>query len=420
MNCDASKGRVLSYCAARDDKIPSPRQLEFEHCKGLSPVATELVFWACVLLVIYVYAGYPLVLVILSRFSRAREEPPSTVLPNVTLIVSAFNEQDCIAAKLDNTLALDYPRDRLEVIVVSDASDDGTDDIARGYSMQGVRLVRMPDRGGKTLGLNAGVAAASGEVIVFSDANALYRPDAIRRLVAPFASPEIGAVIGESTYVEANTESGRSESLYWRYETWIKALESRGGSVVGGDGAIYSVRRSLYKPMVAGALSDFVNPLQVVKAGYRCIYEPRALSYEEAAEDFGREYRRKVRIVNRAWRALWSMREMLNPLARGGFAWKLWSHKVLRWCVPGFLLAIFLLNLALIGRHPFYWLVLAAQIVFYALAVGGFLLRDRDHQPVALRIPFYFCVVNVAAGVGLFQVLGGRSYTVWQTSRAQT
>jgi hypothetical protein len=172
--------------------------------------------------------------------------------------------------------------------------------------------------------------------------------------------------------------------------------------------------------MAAGALSDFVNPLQVVQAGYRCIYEPRALSYEEAAEDFGREYRRKVRIVNRAWRALWSMRGMLNPFARGAFAWKLWSHKVLRWCVPAFLIAILVLNLALLDRHPFYWLALVTQALFYSLAAGGFLLRRRDHQPPALRIPFYFCVVNVAAAVGLFQVLGGTSYTVWQTSRAPT
>src|SRR5690606_36623768 len=151
----------------------------------------------------------------------------------------------------ENTLALDYPRDRLEVLVVSDASNDGTDEIVQRYAARGVRLLRMPQRGGKTLGLNAAVAQVSGEIVVFSDANALYRSDALLRLTAPFADPRVGAVIGESTYLESASESARSESLYWRYETWIKELESRTGSVVGGDGAIYAVRRTLYEPMAA-------------------------------------------------------------------------------------------------------------------------------------------------------------------------
>lgn len=378
----------------------------------------ELLFWGSVALVLYVYAGYPLLLALFRPKGAAERAGDTADLPAVTMIVSAYNEADCIAAKLDNTLSLDYPRERLEVIVVSDASDDGTDDVVRGYEQAGVRLLRMPQRGGKTLGLNAGVAASSGEIIVFSDANALYRPDAIRRLVAPFESPEVGAVIGESTYVEASSGSAQSESLYWRYETWIKALESASGSVVGGDGAIYAVRRALYRPMAAHALSDFVNPLQVVQSGYRCLYEPRALSYEEAAEDFSREYRRKVRIVNRAWRALWSMRGMLNPLAYGSFALKLWSHKVLRWCVPAFLVLIAGSNLLLLGSHPIYTLTLAGQLAFYACAAAGFRLRGSERQPAAFRIPFYFCVVNVAAAVALLQLAGGKSYTVWNPSRA--
>ncbi len=383
-------------------------------------MVVEVVFWAFVAAIVYVYAGYPLLLALAvsrrPRSSVADALPGAS--PRVTLLISAFNEADCIAGKLDNTLALDYPRDFLEIIVISDASDDGTDEIVRGFASHGIRLLRMPERGGKTLGLNAGVAAARGEIIVFSDANALYRRDAIKRLTAPFAAAEVGAVIGESTYVEPDSESGRSESLYWRYETWIKALESRGGSVVGGDGAIYAVRRNLYEPMWAGALSDFVNPLQVVRAGYRCVYEPLALSYEEAAADYRREYRRKVRIVNRAWRALWAMREMLNPFRYGTFAVKLWSHKVFRWWVPAAPLVVLPANLWLLDRHPIYWVTLALQLAFYALALGGYLVRSWDRQPVFLRIPFYFCLVNVAAGVGLLQAMGGKSYTTWTTSRA--
>ena len=207
----------------------------------------------------------------------------------------------------------------------------------------------MPERGGKTLGLNAAVAAATGEIVVFSDANAMYGRDVIRKLVRNFADPAVGAVVGESTYVDPEVESERSEGLYWRYETAIKRLESEVGSVVGGDGAIYAVRRALYEPMRADALSDFVNPLQVVRGGHRCVYEPAARSYERAADDFGKEFRRKVRIVNRAWRALWRLRGLLNPLRHGLFAWQLLSHKLLRWLVPVQLAALLAVNVAIAG-----------------------------------------------------------------------
>lgn len=380
----------------------------------------EIAFWSLVAVYAFVYAGYPVLLWVHAALRPSRTDGErQESLPRVTLLISAYNEAGCIGAKLDNTLALDYPRDLLEVIVISDASDDGTDEIVRTYESAGVKLLRMPQRGGKTLGLNAAVAVATGDIIVFSDANALYRPDAIRWLVAPFSDPQVGAVIGESTYVESATASGQSESLYWRYETWIKALESRHGSVVGGDGAIYATRRSLYEPMPADALSDFVNPLQIVRAGFRCVYEPRALSYEETAESFRKEYRRKVRIVNRAWRALWSMREMLNPFRYGTFALKLWSHKVLRWWAGPAALAILVMNVMLVNLGQVYRVALAAQVVFYALAATGWLLHGRERQPFFFRVPYYFCLVNAAAAIGLVEAFGGRVYTTWSTARGQ-
>ena len=377
----------------------------------------EILFWILVATIVYVYAGYPLVLAVLSRVARPRG-PVGEGTPDatVTIVISAFNEADCIAAKLDNTLQLDYPADLLDVLVVSDASDDGTDDIVRGYEDRGVRLLRMEERGGKTLGLNAAVAASNSDIVVFSDANAMYRQDAVRHLVANFADTAIGAVIGESTYTPPETDSGRSESAYWDYEVWIKSMESRLGSVVGGDGAIYAVRRALYTPMRADALSDFVNPLQVVRAGYRCVYEPAAISYEEAAEDFRKEYRRKVRIVNRAWRAMLSLREMLNPFRFGWFSIKLWSHKVLRWWVPAFMLGAFLTNLALVGSGGIYLLALVVQIAFYGVALMGYVNRGHE-QAVWMRIPYFFCLVNFAAAVGIVEATFGKSYTTWTTAR---
>ena len=226
----------------------------------------ELIFWLCAALVVYVYVGYPLLLKLVHLLAGRTPAHEPTREPTLTLVISAFNEEASIREKLDNTLQLDYPSERLQVLVVSDASDDRTDDIVREYEGRGVGLVRMTERGGKTVGLNAALREASGEVVVFSDANAMYRRDALRRLAAPFADPAVGAVVGESTYHDSETASEASESLYWKYETAIKRLESETGSVVGGDGAIYAIRRSLYVPMRADALSDFVNPLQIVKA----------------------------------------------------------------------------------------------------------------------------------------------------------
>ena len=377
----------------------------------------EVVFWTLVILIGYVYFGYPALLYVLARGASDEPNYGQSELPHVTLLISAFNEEDCIAEKLENSLLLDYPKGLLEIVVISDASNDRTDDIVRGYADRGVKLLRMEERGGKTLGLNAGVNTARGEVIIFSDANAMYRQDAVRSLVAPYADENIGAVIGESTYIEPEDDSGRSESLYWRYETAIKRYESELGSVVGGDGAIYSVRKELFRPMSADALSDFVNPMQVVEQGKRCVYEPRAVSVEEVAGSFEKEFKRKVRIVNRAWRALWRLRNMLNPIRYGAFSLKLWSHKVLRWLVPFMLVVVFALNLTLVAQGPVYLASLITQVIFYGLATIGFLNRGRAEQPALLHIPCYFCLVNFACAMGLIEGISGKSYVTWATAR---
>ena len=377
----------------------------------------EVIFWLLAAVVVYVYAGYPLLLVVLSGLGARRPVRKADTEPSVTLIVSAFNEASVIADKIRNSLALDYPREKIEIVVISDASDDGTDEIVGQFAAQGVRLLRMNDRGGKTLGLNAGVRSAKGEIVVFSDANAMYLPDAIRKMARNFADPEVGAVVGESTYADAEGGAQKSESLYWKYETGIKRLETQIGSTVGGDGAIYAIRRSLYRDMRADALSDFVNPMQIVQAGYRCIYEPEAQSIEEAAEGFEKEFRRKVRIVNRAWRAMWSMTSLLNPLRYGFFSFELVSHKVLRWLVPLFLVALLLVNAALLDSGWIYSLALAAQVAFYLLALAGYAARRSSRMPALLSIPYYFCLVNVASARGILDAFRGKTYTTWTTVR---
>lgn len=349
-------------------------------------------FWVLAGLIVYIYAGYPLSLALLRRVRGTRSVAVADIEPPVTLIISAFNEEAVIEEKIRNSLALDYPKDRLQIIVVSDASDDRTDAIVLSFAEQGVELLRMPQRSGKTLGLNAAVERAYGEVIVFSDANALYEPQALRALVRNFADPTVGAAVGESRYFTGEQASQRSEGSYWRYETWIKRMESAIGSVVGGDGAIYAIRKNLYKPMEVDALSDFVNPLQIVLAGYRCVYEPAAVSWEHAGTSFRAEFRRKVRIVNRALRALWRMRALLNPFRYGLFAVELLSHKALRWLVPLFLLGMLGVNAALLGSGIIYDIAFIAQVACYLAACAGCILDGKTELPSVFSIPYYFCL----------------------------
>lgn len=377
----------------------------------------EIVFWALAALIAYIYFGYPLLLLIWSR-SRLKQVSIDDSEPAITLLISAYNEEDIISTKLENSLNLDYPTDRLEILVVSDASDDSTDEIVESYAARGVTLLRMGERGGKTLGLNAGVKAAAGEVIVFSDANAMYEADALRKLVRNFADEEVGAVVGESTYERSENDADRSESAYWRYETAIKRLETRVGSVVGGDGAIYATRKALYDPMPADAISDFTNPLQIVAKGHRCVYDPDAISIESTAGSFYREFRRKVRIVNRAWRATMSMKSILNPWRYGIFSWQLLSHKVLRWLVPFLLAAALVANVFLAFEQSFYIVTLVLQLAFYALAIAGAFLGSDD-LPAVLYIPFYFCMVNMASAHGVIEAYLGRTYTTWTPTRTE-
>jgi cellulose synthase/poly-beta-1,6-N-acetylglucosamine synthase-like glycosyltransferase len=378
----------------------------------------QVLFWTSLAVVCYVYFGYPALLLILNKATGGRPVSSGQTTPSVTLIISAFNEERVLTEKLRNSLALDYPPDRLEILVVSDASDDRTDEIAENFVSENVRLLRMTERSGKTVGLNAAVPVANGEILVFSDANAMYRRDAVRALVRNFADASVGAVVGESTYSKGSGSAEESESLYWRYETAIKKLESALGSVVGGDGAIYAIRKQHYRPMKPDALSDFVNPCQIVQLGYRCVYAPDAICVEEAAGSFQKEFARKVRIVNRAWRATMSMKTLMNPIRHGFFSLQLVSHKVLRWLVPLFLFTAFVANGMLIEQHAAYAFLFGLQVLFYGAALAGMALRHRQAMPKILLVPYYFCLVNAASARGILQAYRGETYTTWSTARS--
>jgi len=376
-------------------------------------------FTICVTLILWVYAGYPFFLLLVTRLTKGQPVRRNAITPPVTLIISAYNEGRVIRRKLENSLALDYPRDRLEIMVVSDGSDDDTDGIVKEYASRGVRLLRMRERGGKTVGLNAAVPQARGEIVIFSDANALYHRLAVRNLVRNFADPEVGCVTGESRYeIEENAaDSTASENLYWRYELALKKMETKIGSLVGGDGAIYAIRQSLFRSMRPEDLSDFVNPLQIVAQGYRNVYEPEAFSFEGGAESFEKEFRRKVRIVNRAWRGLWRVKQVLNPLRFGFYTVQVVSHKLLRWMIPVFMAGAFCANLFLLSYGKLHQTMFALQIAFYVLAIIGRLQSHRTSISKLFYVPYYFCLVNYASLLGIISNYRGQKFAVWNTAR---
>jgi len=378
-----------------------------------------LFFTLCIALILWVYIGYPLFLLMLTRLTKGEPVQRDPITPPATLIISAYNEGEIIRAKIENSLALDYPRELLEVIVVSDCSDDATDAIVREYAGRGVRLLRMGKRGGKTVGLNAAVLQAKGEVVIFSDANAMYHRLAVRRLVRNFADPTVGCVTGESRYkVDENAaDSTVSENLYWRYELALKKMETKTGSLVGGDGAIYAIRKALFRPMRPEDLSDFVNPLQIVAQGYRNVYESEAFSFERGAESFEKEFRRKVRIVNRAWRGLWRVRQVLNPFRFGFYTIQVISHKLLRWLIPVFMAGAFVANSFLLNFGQLHQIIFALQITFYVLALIGRLQSRRPAISKLFYVPYYFCLVNYAALLGIIGNYRGQKFAVWNTVR---
>lgn len=321
----------------------------------------------CFLVPAYVYLGYPLLLGVLSSLKRSETVALQTdsELPSVTLIISCFNEADVIEDKLRNALELDYPRDRLSVMVVSDGSTDGTDEIVKRFADESVKLIRQEGRLGKTMGLNLAMESVVSDITVFSDANAMYAPDAVRQLVRHFQKCDVGYVVGAALYTDGDAgASAQNEGVYWRYELAIKTMESQLSSVVGGDGAIYAIRSALWRPLDQKDINDFVNPLQIILQGYRGVFEPQAKCFEETAGEFNKEIARKERIVNRSIRGLFRVRGVMNPFRTGLFSLMVISHKLLRWLIPLFLAFGGFGSLVL----SFYGLV-----VFKIIALGGVL-----------------------------------------------
>ncbi len=375
------------------------------------------IFWINVMLVLYVYMGYPVVACMLGKVIKRRvnSADPSSYLPSVTVIIPAFNEASVIVETVTNKLQCQYPHEKINIIVVSDESEDGTDDLVRGIDDDRITLIRQIPRAGKTSALNLAMKQATGEIIVYSDANSLYAEDALQYLVAPFADPEVGYVTGRMVYKAPDGSlSGVGCSSYMSYENKLRSCETALGSIVGVDGGIDATRRSIYHPMQPDQLPDFVQPLQVRQQGLRVVYEERALLYEDALAEVEDEFRMRVRVSLRAFHAMKDKSELLDPFKYGIFAWQLLSHKLLRYLAPLFMILAFIANIVPALAGSVFWQgMFAAQIVFYTLAVVGHLTRHQS-PPQIIGLIYYLCVLNLASGIAFVKFLMGRKQVIWK------
>jgi cellulose synthase/poly-beta-1,6-N-acetylglucosamine synthase-like glycosyltransferase len=386
-----------------------------------------VVFWAAVGLVGYTYAGFPLLVLLRARL-RPRPHQVADITPSVSVVIAAHDEGASIGPRVDNLLALDYPADKLEIVVASDGSTDATVEEARRRADPRVHVLDLP-RTGKATALNTAVGASTGEIVVFSDANTAYAPDAVRRLVRSFADPAVGGVAGNQVYLPTTASSGPAdpagatavgvgERSYWDFDRLVKEAESLGGSVISATGAIYALRRELFQPVPDGVTDDFATSTRVIAAGRRLIFEPDAVALEPVAGSSRREYGRKVRIMTRGLRGVAVSRDLLDPRRYGFYALQLLTHKVLRRLMAIPLLVIAVTSVLLWDDGPVYRLAALGQTAVYGLGAVGLALRDRraGRRPW-FAIPAFFLLVNIASLHALWNLISGRRIDRWQPVR---
>ncbi len=392
-----------------------------------------LIFWICVAAFLWTYFGYPLFMYLRARGKSSPPEARVDSLPTLTLLIPAHNEADVIRRKLSNCLALNYPRDRLQILVVDDGSTDGTPDIVREFAARGVTLIEQPVRGGKMAAVNAGFASASGEIVVLSDASPSYESESLRILARRFADPTVGVVVGTLAVWDAATAVAKPAGLYWRYEAALRRWESKTGSTVAVHGNMFAIRRALFRPLRTDMINDeFSIAMEVLRQGYRVVYEPEAISYDDASATMGDEFKRRVRINAGRYQALFSAGYLRAPTPE--LAFRLFSHKLLRPLTPVLMVLILLTNLLIVLLAApqtgniladllflrGWWgaLILLGQLLFYVLALIGWVAERRGRHHRLLNVIYFFVSSNLAALVGLWRWIRGTQRVTWQKRAA--
>jgi cellulose synthase/poly-beta-1,6-N-acetylglucosamine synthase-like glycosyltransferase len=377
----------------------------------------QIIFWLSIAALVYTYIGYP-IFVYLVSFVFPRKVHKGAFEPKVTVLITAYNEGRDIREKLENTLCIDYPAELLEILVASDGSTDDTEEIVAEFGERGIKLFRQEGRVGKTVTQNNAVEKSNGEIVLFSDATAMYEPDVLQAMLPNFADESVGCVAGKLIYIDS-TESGigKGAKSYWNYETFLKEKESRACSLIGASGCLYAVRKSAYKPMYPEACSDFLIATVLYEQGLRTVYEPKAICKEETNKRTDKEMRMRVRVISQTFTDLWRNRSMMNPFKSGFYAVELISHKLFRYSVPIFLILAYFSSFALWFISEFYELAFGVQTAFYLLALIAWILEKVGKSFRPLAIPLYFVLTNVASLIAFYKFLRGERIANWEPIR---
>lgn len=376
----------------------------------------QILFWSLIALVLFTYVGYPISLLLLKKLGFGAKETRRVIteLPTMTFVVAAYNEASCIREKIENTLQLDYAKERLKLVVVTDGSNDATPEIIREYP--GVTLYHQPQRRGKVAAINRVMPFLDAEVIVLSDANTMLNTNALEEIGIIYLDEKVGAVSGEKVVLSnCSDDATASEGLYWKYESAIKKWDSELNTMVGCAGELMSFRRNLYQSVEEDTyIEDFVMSMRIAAAGYKVAYCPEAKAHELPSASIGDEMKRKVRIAAGGLQAIWRLRGLLNPFRYGLLTYQYVGHRVLRWTLaPLSLPVLLLLNAAMMDTAQIYQMLMFAQISFYGTALIGGKLKQKKLSVKGLFVPYYFTMMNYAVFLGLFRLIKGRQQVTW-------
>lgn len=382
----------------------------------------EWFFWLNVLIVVYTYLGYGLILLILNLLLFKKNQSTNIKLPEVSILIAAYNEEDWIVEKINNTLSLDYPAELLKVIIITDGSTDGTFQKAKSCSVpvgMSVEVYHQNERQGKLAAIERIMPLVKTPITIFTDANTQLNKQAIQNLVRHYQNPKIGAVAGEKRIHSANKDEASSagEGLYWKYESLLKSWDANLYSVVGAAGELFSIRTALFEKIPADTLiEDFFLTMTVLRKGYRIAYAADAYALEGASASVGEELKRKIRIAAGGLQASWRLRDLLNPFRYGVFSWQFFSHKILRWTLaPLAMPLVFVSNLWLaFTMESWYISLLILQVLFYLLALMGWVFEKKQLKIKAFFIPYYFCVMNYSVFLGFARLLKGQQTVLWE------
>lgn len=376
--------------------------------------ALQVLFWLSLFAIVWAYFGYFVLLLVLSLF-RPQKINKQDWSPDVSLVITAYNEEKRIRQKIDNTLALSYPKEKLEVIIVSDGCTDSTEQIVKSYQDQGVELLAIPTRHGKHYGQGRGVQIAKSDIIILTDATTFLQGDAVEKIVRNFSDPEVGCVSGVDQLRSADS-SASGEGMYVRYEMKLRSLESKVGSLVGVSGCFFAVRKELCTNWIDDLSSDFYLPSIAQMKGFRTVLEAEAIGYYEVMKSARQEFNRKVRTVVHGLEVLFKFSKVLNPFKYGMYSFQMLSHKLIRWLVPISLVFLLILNVVLFDMAILYQVFLIAQLGFYILALSGLAIRKLQDSTL-FRVPSFFVLVNLSILMAWYKYLARQDYVLWESTR---